>query len=106
MNDVTFKKTNPITPFEQLLVILPPQSSFLLPPTLAKLITNPKSSLAHLYPLEFQVDFLYKHKYYEGIPRLPELEISLVKHSFAKYADELSKDEKELNKIKDNYYFN
>jgi 5'-3' exonuclease len=106
MNDVTFKKTNPITPFEQLLVILPPQSSFLLPPTLAKLTTNPKSSLAHLYPLEFQVDFLYKHRYYEGIPRLPELEINLVKHTFAKYADGLSKDEKELNKLKDNYYFN
>jgi len=106
MNEVTFKKTNPITPFEQLLVILPPQSSFLLPKPLSKLTTNPKSSLAHLYPLEFQVDFLYKHKYYEGIPRLPELEINLVKHTFAKYADELSKDEKELNKLKDNYYFN
>ena len=106
MNEIILKKTNPITPYEQLLIILPPQSSFLLPKSLAKLSTNPKSSLAHLYPLEFQVDFLYKHRYYEGIPLLPELEINLVKHIFTKYADELSEEEKELNKIKDNYYFN
>lgn len=106
MNEIKFVLNKPMTPFEQLLTILPPQASYLLTPKLAKLVTNPKSSLSHLYPYDFEVDFLYKHKYYEGIPILPPLEIKLVRYIYSKYKDELSEEDKNRNKIVSAYFFN
>jgi 5'-3' exonuclease len=105
MNEIKFILNKPMTPFEQLLTILPPQASYLLTPKLAKLVTNPKSSLSHLYPHDFDVDFLYKHKYYEGIPILPPLEIKLVRYIYSKYKDELSEEDKNRNKIVSAYIF-
>lgn len=106
MNEIKFVLNKPMTPFEQLLTILPPQASYLLTPKLAKLVTNSKSSLSHLYPHDFDVDFLYKHKYYEGIPILPPLEIKLVRYIYSKYKDELSEEDKNRNKIASAYVFN
>ncbi len=106
MNEIKFKKGHPVTPIEQLLIILPQQMSFLLPKSLSKLTTNPKSSLAHLYPLDFYVDFMYKHKYFEGIPWLPNMENSLVNYIYNKYKNELTIEEKERDNIVDVYKFN
>jgi 5'-3' exonuclease len=106
LNDITFNKNIPITPLAQLMVILPPQTSYLLPKSLRKLLLNEKSSIYHLYPTHINIDFLYKYKYYEGIPLLPPLEIELVKHEFKKYKNELNKDELKLNEIKNIFIFN
>jgi len=106
INEITFNKGNPISPLQQLLIILPQQMSFLLPKALAKITTNTKSSLAHLYPLDFYVDFLYKHKYYEGIPWLPNMENSSVIHIFNKYKNELNAKEKERDRIDTVFEFN
>jgi 5'-3' exoribonuclease 1 len=106
MNDIKFTKGKEITPLEQLLIILPQQMSFLLPKSLSKITTNPKSSLSHLYPLDFYVDFLYKHKYFEGIPWLPNMEINQVSYVFNKYKNELTPDEKERNRLDEVFKFN
>jgi 5'-3' exonuclease len=106
MNDIVFKENKPMTPFEQLLIILPSQSKYLLPKNFEKLVDKPESSIAHLYPLDFQIDFLYKRKYWEGIPILPHLEIKLVRHVYAKYKDELSEEEKIRNRIDTDLVFN
>jgi 5'-3' exonuclease len=106
MNEIKFTKGQPITPLEQLLIILPQQLNFLLPKKLSKLVINPKSSLSHLYPLDFYVDFLYKHKYFQGIPWLPNMENTLVKRIFNKYKNELSEDEKKRNRIDILFKFN
>lgn len=106
MNDIKFTKGKAITPLEQLLIILPQQMSFLLPKSLSKLTTNPKSSLSHLYPLDFYVDFLYKHKYFEGIPWLPNMEINQVSYVFNKYKNELTPEEKERNRLDEVFKFN
>jgi 5'-3' exonuclease len=52
-----------------------------------------------LYPVDFQIDFLYKHRYWEGIPQLPPLEINLVRYAYKKYKDELTKDEIHRNRL-------
>ena len=93
-----FKDNKSMTAFEQLLIILPPDAKYLLPKNLAKLVTQPESSLSHLYPLDFQIDFLYKKKYWEGIPILPPLEIKLVRHVYSKYKDELLDEDDEILK--------
>jgi 5'-3' exonuclease len=96
INDIKFTEGKPLTPFEQLLTILPPKANYLLPDSLVKLMINPKSSLAHLYPISFQLDYLNKNKYWKCTPILPELEIKLIKHAFKKYKDEI--DEKDIKR--------
>jgi 5'-3' exonuclease len=104
--DIKFKENKPMPPFEQLLNILPPQSAkFLLPKSLTKLVTSSNSSLIHLYPVSIDIDFLYKHKYWEGIPKLPPMEIKLVKHHYLKYKDEISEDDLNRNRIENEIIF-
>jgi 5'-3' exoribonuclease 2 len=96
---IKFKLGSPLKPFMQLLSVLPPQSNYLLPNTLRKLVLNSNSSLIYMYPIEFEQDFINKHRHWAGIPKLPPLDIELVKHMFYKYQDELTKEEKNRNKI-------
>ena len=98
-----FKLGSPLKPFMQLLSVLPPQSNYLLPITLRKLMLNPNSSLSYIYPLEFEQDFINKHRYWEGIPKLPPLDIDLIKRMYNKYQDELTPEEIERNKILEIY---
>ena len=98
--DINFTEGKPMAPFEQLLNILPSQSAkYLLPKNLVKLVTASNSSIIHLYPLDVDIDFLYKHKYWEGIPKLPPMEINLVKHSYLKYKNEIEEDEVNRTRI-------
>ena len=102
-DEIKFKEGKPMSPFEQLLNILPPQSAkYLLPDSLVKLVTKSNSSIIHLYPLEITIDFLYKNKYWEGIPKLPPMEIKLVKHSYLKYKDEIDESDLNRNRIDNN----
>ena len=105
LNKIKFDKGKPLKPFMQLLAVFPPQSSNLIPVSLRKLMTNPKSSLAYMYPQEFNQDFINKKRYWMGIPQLPPLDIDLIKHVFYKYQDELKPDEKERNNIKKPHIF-
>lgn len=100
INKVKFELGEPLKPYMQLLSVLPPQSSYLLPDSISKLMTNPKSSLIYLYPKEFDQDFINKKKYWMAIPKLPPLDIKLIKHSYFKYKNELSDDEQKINESK------
>lgn len=105
LNDIKFDIGKPIKPFMQLLAVFPPQSSFLIPTSLRKLMLNPMSQLAYMYPTEFTQDFIGKNRYWMGIPNLPPLDMTLLTHSFNKYKDELSKEEQMRNMYKDVYMF-
>ncbi len=41
-----------------------------------------KSPLQHLYPSNFELDFLDKTKYWQTIPNLPNMNIDLVKKTY------------------------
>lgn len=107
INDIKLNiGTKPITPFEQLLNILPPQSAkYLLPTNLVKLTTLSKSSIIHLYPTNINIDYLYKHKYWEGIPKLPDMEIHLIKYIYSKYKDEINNEDIIRNRIDQDIIF-
>jgi len=105
MNEIKFDENKAMTPFEQLLIILPSQSKYLLPKQFEKLVSTYESSLSHLYPIDFQIDFLYKHRYWEGIPQLPSLEVKLVRYVYKKYKDELTEDELKRNRLDKNLLF-
>ena len=104
-NNTKFILGQPLKPFMQLLNVLPSQSSFLLPEKLRKIMLNNNSSVIHLYPKEFKQDFLYKNKYWQGIPLLPALEINNIIKIYNKYEKKLSKIELERNKIIQEYIF-
>ena len=48
-------------------------------------MNNSNSELIHLYPIKFELDLLYKDKYWQAIPILPDLDIQLVKKVILKY---------------------
>lgn len=100
-----FELGKPLEPYMQLLAVLPPQSAFLLPKSLQKIMLNPKSSLAHLYPTDFQQDFINKGRYWQAIPYLPPLEINMIVHAYRKYKNKLSKEEINRSSLKDVYVF-
>ena len=77
---LNFKLGEPLEQFEQLLSILPSESSFLLPKELRPLMTEKKSNLQHLYPHNYELDFLDKNKYWQTIPNLPNMNIELIKN--------------------------
>ena len=93
-----FKIGKPLKPIVQLLCVLPPQSSYLLPKPIQKMMLNSNSTLAHLYPTDFEQDFIGKGKYWKAIPYLPPLEIDLVKRTFLKYEKKLSDSDKKKNR--------
>jgi 5'-3' exonuclease len=106
MDKMKFIEGEPLKPFVQLLCVLPQQSNYLVPSKLKNIMTNQKSSLAHLYPLDFEQDYINKNKYWMGIPLLPQLEIDLVKHIYNKYQDELTKEDIFRNRLCEPYIFN
>ena len=99
INNFKFNLGKPLKPFMQLLSVLPPQSSYLLPESFRKLVLNPKSSICFMYPIKFEQDFINKKKYWMAIPKLPPLDIEQIKHSYNKYKNELKPDEIKRNKF-------
>jgi 5'-3' exonuclease len=106
INKMKFNMGKPLKPFMQLLSVLPPQSNYLLPISLRKLVLNQNSSLAFMYPTEFEQDFINKKKYWMAIPKLPPLDFDMLKHSYLKYENEIKKEDLERNEYKNPYEFN
>ena len=75
MDKVQFKLGKPLNPTEQLLNVLPPQSNYLIPEKYRFLMTSYNSPIIDLYPIDYRLDMLYKRKYWECIPILPDLDI-------------------------------
>jgi 5'-3' exoribonuclease 1 len=82
-NDVIkFNVGKILTPSEQLLAVIPPQCSFLLPTKLRWLVTNNKSPIIDLYPSDFEEDTINKYMLYQTIPILPKLNLKRIINAF------------------------
>lgn len=66
--------SRPFTPLMQLLSVLPPQSSKLLPAPYAELMTSPASSLKDAYPPTFDLDPNAKSQPWEAVVLIPFLD--------------------------------
>lgn len=95
---IKYNITKPTLPFIQLLSILPPKSSKLLPEPLNTILLNELSPLKTYCPDKLIVDLSGKRKEWEGIVILPILSIDIVKKEYYKYIDKV--DIKELNRNK------
>ena len=98
MNMIKFNDKGPLPMFAQLLSVLPPKFNYLLPKSYRKLTTD-SSPISDMYPVEYEVDKLYKCKLYQCVPLIPNLNINRVIDSVKGL--KLSKTERQLSAIED-----
>jgi 5'-3' exonuclease len=89
INRIKLSIGKPLTPYVQLLSVLPPQSSNILPRELQHLMHDKHSDIIYLYPTDFEQDFISKDKYWKGIPQLPPLDVGLVNKVYNRYKKRL-----------------
>ena len=76
INKIKFPKSEPVSPYVQLLSILPEESSTLLPKEYRKMFHD--SAISHLYPREYRLENIFKRYYWQCVPILPYLDIKQV----------------------------
>lgn len=99
LNSVEFDMGKPYTPYQQLMLILPPQMKHIVPKSLGNLMTDPKKLLIPYYPIDFRVDATVglKWMYCEAI--LPEIDDDFLLDIVKKEEKKLTGLEKEMNRV-------
>lgn len=96
---VPFEKHEPVDPFLQLLVVLPPKSSDLLAPEFHPLMHSASSPLIRFYPTTFELDIAGKRKEWEAIVVLEPVDIQCFTTQYHIYKQRLS-DERVMKRNK------
>jgi 5'-3' exonuclease len=97
--------SEPSTPFQQLLCVLPPKSAHLIPEPLSSLLTNPNSSLKEFCPTTFKVDLSGKRQEWEGTVLLPMVNFKCVETEYNKNISKVIKKDLERNTLGTSYSF-
>jgi len=77
-NTFNHPKSDPLKPVQQLLCILPPSSSYLLPKMERQLMISNTSVIRDLFPNSFNIEMLYMRYFHESIPQLPLIDINRI----------------------------
>lgn len=93
---VEFEPHQPLSPLEQLMSVLPPESKQWLPPALQSFY-EPHSELIDLYPSEFEIDLDGVQNEYEGLVILPPIQVDRIKSAFKKVKKNLTAAERKRN---------
>jgi 5'-3' exonuclease len=99
ITNIHFNLNEPYTPFQQLMLILPPQMSDLLPKPLKDIMNDDKLLCTQFYPIDFRIDVSIGVKtiYSEAI--LPEIDETILIPCIEKFEKKCSIKEKERNTI-------
>ena len=92
--EMTFELHKPLSPFEQLLAVLPPQSKDILPEACKQLMINEDSPIIDFYPLKFEIDLEGKRQEWEGHPILPFVDVDRLKKAYKLVENEITDVEK------------
>ena len=98
--------TKPMTPFQQLLSVLPPKSSGLIPVPLSQLLTSSKSSISKFCPSKIKVDLSGKRQEWEGIVILPIVDFCVIEEEYFEHIDKVSKIDLLRNISGNSYLYN
>ena len=90
----------PSKPFQQLLSVLPPKSSKLLPKPFGKLLINEKSIIKKFCPDVLDIDLDGKRREWEGIVLLPFLDHNIVRNEYYKILEQCEMELTEKDYIK------
>ena len=78
LNNKTFSDVKNIPIMTQLLSVLPPSCSNLLPKKYRDLVLSEKSPIIDLFPIRIKLDMIGKDQYWQCIPMIPTLDIDRV----------------------------
>jgi len=76
--NIIFNLGQPFKPFEQLMMILPPSSSSLLPKPLSKFMNESDSEIIDMFPTGFELDVVIGSKYIYSEPVLPDIDFTKI----------------------------
>lgn len=88
---------SPFQPLQQLMGVLPPASSKLLPPAWRDLMTNSSSPVKDFYPDQFEIDMNGKKSPWEGIALIPFIDEKRLLSALATVKTPLSAEETARN---------
>ncbi len=92
-----YEKTEPNSPYMQLLCVLPSKSSELIPYPLCDLLTSEESVIRHYYPEEFKIDISGKRRDYEGVAILPFIDTDFMNFVYNEHVSKINDSEKSRN---------
>ncbi|XP_040384702.1 5'-3' exoribonuclease 4-like [Oryza brachyantha] len=75
---ISFTLDKPLRPFDQLMAVLPPESSFALPKCYSKVMNSEESLIRAYYPSELDIDTDGKRFLWQGIAKLPFIDDKLL----------------------------
>lgn len=78
INNFKNKKRKNIEILTQLLIIMPVQYSYNLPSSYKKLVTLSNSNIIDIFPIEVELDYLYKDMFWQCDPKLPIINIERI----------------------------
>jgi len=76
--NIVFLENKPVTPFVQLMSILPPDSAHLMPKALENLMTTKDSVINYMYPIKFKISYIGNKFWHECKPILPYVDQTLL----------------------------
>jgi 5'-3' exonuclease len=97
-----FKPSKPYYPFEQLSMVLHPYNFYLLPKTIKEYYSLQTNKM---HPTRFNIDYLYKTKYFKTIPLIPNIDVQFIKDSVYKFKHSFNIYEKNRNKHYNEFVF-
>jgi 5'-3' exonuclease len=102
---INYEPTSALTPFQQLLSVLPPKSASLLPFPLSNLLTNPDSLIKKYCPDDFKIDLSGKSKEYECVVLLPFMDVNIMNNEYNKLIHKIDPREKNRNIFRNSHIY-
>ncbi|RLM58366.1 hypothetical protein C2845_PM18G01050 [Panicum miliaceum] len=102
---ISFTVDKPLRPFDQLMAVLPQESSFALPKCYRKLMENEESSVQKFYPSDLQIDTHGKRFLWQAIAKLPFIDEKLLISATKTVENELAVHEMSRNTVRQEKIF-
>lgn len=103
--EITFEKSRPFKPFEQLMAVLPARSRKLMPLVYRPLMTDEKSPIIGFYPHEVEIDMNGKTATWEAVVLLDFVDENKLIETLTPIEQQLTPEEKKRNSFGFNIKF-